>query len=163
MQEKVIAQKIRQLRIERGWSQEDLAERMTRYGWPMHQTTIAKLEAGKRPIRAGEVFALTLVFGLPPLALWHLPVPGEPQALAAMRQQLVDTDEQVAELGRILHTMTTTYAHAMARRMHTAEALNEAAKRSSRGELEALGLDEDELQAFIEGLPPELPPNVTSS
>ena len=48
------------------------------------------------------VFALTLVFGLPPLALWHLPVPGEPQALAAMRQQLVGTDEQVAELGRIL-------------------------------------------------------------
>ena len=54
MQEMVIAQKVRQLRTERGRSQEDIAERMTHLGWPMHQTTIAKLEAGsarRAPVR----------------------------------------------------------------------------------------------------------------
>jgi transcriptional regulator with XRE-family HTH domain len=152
MQERVIAQKVRQLRIERGWSQEDLAERMTRLGWPMHQTTVAKLEAAKRPIRAGEVYALALVFGLPIQALWVLPVPGEPWALADMRRRLQETDDYIAELDRYMHTMIVSYAAAMDRRMRVAEALNEAAKRASRGELEELGLDEESLRALIEGL-----------
>jgi transcriptional regulator with XRE-family HTH domain len=152
MQEKVIAQKVRQLRTERGWSQEDLAERMTRLGWPMHQTTVAKMEAGKRPIRAGEVYGLALVFGLPIQALWYLPVPGEPWALADMRRRLQETDDYIRELDRYMHTMIVSYAAAMDRRMRVAEALSEAAKRASQGELEELGLDEESLRALIEGL-----------
>jgi transcriptional regulator with XRE-family HTH domain len=152
MQERVIAQKVRQLRAERGWSQEDLAERMTRHGWPMHQTTIAKLEAGKRPLRAGEAYALALVFGLPVQALWYVPVAGEPWTLADMRQHLQEADDLVAELERALHSMIVSYADAVDRRMRLAEAMNEAAKRADRGELEELGLDEENLRALIEGL-----------
>ena len=42
---------------------------------------LAKLEAAKRPIRAAEVYALAMVFGLPMQALWYLPVPGEPRSI----------------------------------------------------------------------------------
>jgi transcriptional regulator with XRE-family HTH domain len=56
--------RFRELRKERGWSQDDLARRMEELGWPMHQTTVAKLEAGKRPIRLNEVAHLAMLYGL---------------------------------------------------------------------------------------------------
>lgn len=55
---------VRRLRRGRGWSQEDLAGRMTSSGHSMGQTTIAKMEAGSRPTTVDELFTLSQVFGV---------------------------------------------------------------------------------------------------
>src|SRR5690348_12301624 len=41
-------------RGDRGWSQEDVAQRLRRQGFEMHQTTVAKIERGARPLRVAE-------------------------------------------------------------------------------------------------------------
>lgn len=68
--EQAMGRKVRQLRTERGWTQEDLRQRLAEHGWPLDQTTISNLELGRRPIRVAETVALATAFGLPPLAMW---------------------------------------------------------------------------------------------
>jgi transcriptional regulator with XRE-family HTH domain len=57
-----VSRRVRELRETRGWSQTELAERLKPYGFDMHQTTVAKLERGGRPIRVNEAAALADVF-----------------------------------------------------------------------------------------------------
>lgn len=56
--------RIRSLRQSQGWTQGDLAKRMTSAGYPMHQTTVAKIENATRPTSVEEMFALSAIFGL---------------------------------------------------------------------------------------------------
>lgn len=56
---------LRDVREERGMSQEAVTERLAVVGYRMHQTTYAKLEAGKRPMRLSELYALSKVFDVP--------------------------------------------------------------------------------------------------
>jgi transcriptional regulator with XRE-family HTH domain len=61
-----LAQRLRGLRAQRRWSQADLAQLMSDgYGLRWHQTTIAKIEAGQRPIGLNEAAALAQVFEIP--------------------------------------------------------------------------------------------------
>lgn len=46
-------------------SQEQLSEILASHGFPMHQTTVAKLERGGRPIRLAEAFALADILLMP--------------------------------------------------------------------------------------------------
>lgn len=60
-----LAQRLRGLRTHRRWSQADLAEHMSsRYGLRWHQTTVAKIEAGQRPIGLNEAAALARIFDI---------------------------------------------------------------------------------------------------
>lgn len=127
--ETVIAMKIKQLRQERGWSQDDLAERMTKLGFSMHQTTIAKLEAGRRPIRVAETFALAAAFSLDPMALWYLPVKEEPRTFASMREDLKKVDDAIAEAEAGMEYQVKQYAFWQERRTRLAAAMNEASRR----------------------------------
>lgn len=68
--ENVMVDKFRMMREERGWSQKDLADEVNRYGLDFHQSTIAKLETHKRPLRVAEMFALSYVFKMPPAAVF---------------------------------------------------------------------------------------------
>ncbi|MEV7768303.1 helix-turn-helix transcriptional regulator [Microbacterium sp. NPDC086615] len=68
--EYVMVDKFRMMREERGWSQKDLADEVNRYGLDFHQSTIAKLEGHKRPLRVAEMFALSYVFRMPPAAVF---------------------------------------------------------------------------------------------
>lgn len=52
------------MRLTAGWTQEELAQRMTDAGFPLHQTTVTKLENGTRPTNVGEVGALAELFGV---------------------------------------------------------------------------------------------------
>lgn len=70
--ERRMCDKFRILREERGWSQRDLAERVREYGFDFHQSTIAKLEAGTRPLRVAEMYALSHVFKMPPGAVFFM-------------------------------------------------------------------------------------------
>ncbi len=55
---------LRELRTKRGWSQDELAERMTRLGFRMHQTQVAKIENGSRALRFNEIVALSVALGV---------------------------------------------------------------------------------------------------
>lgn len=48
----------------RGWSQEQLAQRLTAAGYPFRQQTVLKVENGQRPLRLGEAIALSALFGV---------------------------------------------------------------------------------------------------
>ena len=62
--EQRFAAQVRRLRIDRGWSQAELAARLqsTLPAWA--QTTVAKTESASRPIRLNEVAALATVLGV---------------------------------------------------------------------------------------------------
>lgn len=45
--------------------QRELAARMAALGYPWHQNTVTRVEAGKRDVSFGEVQALAAVFGVP--------------------------------------------------------------------------------------------------
>lgn len=63
MSEDVFRAQVRQRRQVLGWSQQRVAEEMTKHGHAWHQTTVAKVEAGQRPIGLGEAVALGRVLG----------------------------------------------------------------------------------------------------
>jgi len=65
-------------------SQSALAEVMTARGFPWHQSTVARTEAGKQAVRIGEVEALAAIFGISVERL--LGTPEEAEALAAIAQ-----------------------------------------------------------------------------
>jgi transcriptional regulator with XRE-family HTH domain len=55
-----IARNLKTARERAGWSQTELAEKLTAVGVSgFHQTTIARIESGKRPLRAAEAIALS--------------------------------------------------------------------------------------------------------
>ena len=54
----IFAWRVRVLREATGLTQRQLADKMTAAGHRMHQTTIAKIESGERPVYVGEAVAL---------------------------------------------------------------------------------------------------------
>jgi len=150
--EKILGQKVRQLRTERGWSQEQLAEKLNGLGWAVHQTTIAKLEAGSRPIRIAEADTLAVAFRLPIEAMWYMPVTGEPWSLSAMRDAVKEVDRTIAHLEETLRSITLALADRQAERMRLVQAMNEAAKAADKGELEDLGLSKERSLEFVQAM-----------
>jgi transcriptional regulator with XRE-family HTH domain len=63
--ERILGIRLRGLREEAGLTQAQLAGRMTRQGFSMHQTTIAKIEANQRPVTVNEAVTLAAVLGIP--------------------------------------------------------------------------------------------------
>ena len=59
--ERRFGRRLKDLRTAKGWTQDDLAKRMTAAGHPMHQTTVAKIESGNRPTPVGEIAALAAI------------------------------------------------------------------------------------------------------
>lgn len=53
---------VRQAREELEWSQNAVAQRMAGQGFKFHQTTIARIESGQRPVSLGEAEALARIF-----------------------------------------------------------------------------------------------------
>lgn len=132
--ERVFGAKVKLWRLERGWSQEQLAGRLRDLGIEMHQTTVAKLETGRRPVRLSEAFAVATAFRVPLLSIFHGPVPGEPWSLKAMRERLERLDESIAGIESNLETMFKAYADYQADRLRLAAAMNEAAVAHERPE-----------------------------
>ncbi|MGO8853693.1 MAG: helix-turn-helix domain-containing protein [Mycobacterium sp.] len=58
--------KVRIERERRGWSQEELAKRLTENGIPVYSSTIAKIESLKKPraVRLGEAAGIADLFGI---------------------------------------------------------------------------------------------------
>lgn len=117
--------------MNRGWSQEELGSRLTAAGAPMHQTTVAKLEAARRPITVNEVHVLAGVFGLDPRALL------DPAPLVS------ELDESVGQWVDLLNDIAVAEARVSDwqwRHIEAATAVNAAAEAEAeaRAELELL-------------------------
>src|SRR6516162_3107550 len=61
---------VRGWRQSRCWSQEDVSEKVRHQGFEMHQTTVAKIERGTRPLRVAEATAIAEVFEMPIMAVF---------------------------------------------------------------------------------------------
>lgn len=62
--EHAVSRKFKELRQLAGLSQTGVAERMFSKGQPWHQSTVYKIETGRRPIRVGELADLAAVLGV---------------------------------------------------------------------------------------------------
>lgn len=62
--ERILGQRLRGFREEAAMTQAQLAEVMTGQGFPMHQTTIAKIEAAQRPVTVNEAVRFAAILGL---------------------------------------------------------------------------------------------------
>lgn len=57
---------LKEHREHRGWTQPQMAEKLTEHGvQPMHDTTVAKIEAGTRSVRINEAVAIADLLGVP--------------------------------------------------------------------------------------------------
>ena len=86
-----LSMKIRELRQARRISQASLAGSMTQRGFAWHQSTVARIEAGRQPLRADELAAIGWILGVPAGDL--LPGAGELADRAGLERSL---REQIA-------------------------------------------------------------------
>jgi len=129
--ERAMCEKFRQLREERGWSQGELSTRLADFGIEMHQTTIAKMEAGKRPLRVSEMFGLSHAFGMPPGAVFFMPISAQSfPGMEALSDELARTERVVAEMRehalKVIEAFVDVAADYGVKRDHLIELMREA-------------------------------------
>lgn len=129
--EQKMCEKFQVLRKERGWSQLDVSEKLAEWGVDMHQTTVAKMEKGKRPLRVAEMFALAHVFGMPPGAVFFMPLVDDLVfGMDYMTDRLKNIEEEIAGVKesavRILDGYLNVYANATAERATLVRAIRHA-------------------------------------
>lgn len=93
---------LRRLRLARDWSQEEVAVRMTAYGYDFHQTTIAKIEGAQRPLRVRELADFAALYGVEVQELVYPPsrsLPEINQEIADVRTRL-DAARAAADAAR---------------------------------------------------------------
>jgi transcriptional regulator with XRE-family HTH domain len=106
---------VRGWRQDRNWSQEDVAERLRHQGFDMHQTTVAKIERGARPLRVAEATALAEVFEMPIMAVFELSLPEDPMGnLDSRRRELEDARKRVDHSRDNLYSAAQRHASLLA-------------------------------------------------
>lgn len=98
--EKSFGDNVRHWRRERNWSQEELADKLRSEGFDLHQTSVAKIERGTRPLRVAEAAALATIFRVPPLAVFL----GSPQA-EEQQSPLNQLNDMIASAQNLLNEM----------------------------------------------------------
>jgi transcriptional regulator with XRE-family HTH domain len=96
----VFARRVRVLRDTAKMTQRQLADAMTAAGHRMHQTTIAKIEAGERPVQVGEAVALARVIGVGLDDLIHEPYEEQDQELAQAMADRAGQAQRFSEMRR---------------------------------------------------------------
>jgi transcriptional regulator with XRE-family HTH domain len=143
--EKRFGEVVRRWRQSRGWSQEDVAEKLRHQGFEMHQTTIAKIERGTRPLRVAEADAIAEVFKMPVMAVFELSLPNDapwwapdqPETIRK-RQKLLERARQQSEgAHRKLYSAAEDYAYWLAEREKVVLAMNEESSNEADDESEA--------------------------
>ncbi|MBF6363180.1 helix-turn-helix transcriptional regulator [Nocardia farcinica] len=140
--EKVFGDQIRQWRKARNWSQEDLAAELNNLGFEMHQTTVAKIERGARPLRVAEAVALAHIMRVPPLAIFHGAGPEtESPSITMMREMIEKYDSSITYHTERLDEEAKNVAWWTLQRQTAIEALNQAALKA---ELKSAREDRDD-------------------
>lgn len=144
--EKRFGEVVRGWRLDRNWSQEEVAEKLAYEGFEMHQTTVAKIERGARPLRVAEAAALAAVFRMPVMAVFELSLPGdvpwwsssEEPGVVQERQQLLERARANSDRARDdLYSAAQIHAALLAEVEKLVLAMNEAAAKEARDGAEA--------------------------
>lgn len=90
--EELAGRLLRLLRQGRGWSQQEVAARMKRFGYNWQQSTVGKIEAAQRPLRVNELADLAIIFDIPVTQLL------EPQLLLGDEDDLRALEAEIARL-----------------------------------------------------------------
>jgi transcriptional regulator with XRE-family HTH domain len=126
--EKSFGEKVRQWRRARNWSQEDLANRLRRQGFDMHQTTVAKIERGTRPLRVSEAAAIANIFRVPPIAVFLGPPPEKlPWSMRELHETIETAERMLADMREEMESSARRYVEQQALVFDLANVLNEAA------------------------------------
>lgn len=147
--EKNFGDKVRQWRRERNWSQEDVADKLRSQGFDMHQTTVAKIERGTRPLRVAEAAAIAAIFRVPPLAVFLGPPPTQmPWALNELHDMIASAqnllDEMKDEMTRSAGRYVDQEAHVQAlARIVNQTALDAEKRQSGQGATDGQGSEDD--------------------
>lgn len=124
--EKRFGEVVRGWRLDRNWSQEDVVERLRQQGFEMHQTTVAKIERGSRPLRVAEAIAIAEVFGMPIMAVFELSLPDDQPAELAERQRKLSRARRAADESRdTLYASAERHAYLLAEVEKLVLALND--------------------------------------
>jgi transcriptional regulator with XRE-family HTH domain len=144
--EKGFGEVVRGWRLDRNWSQEDVAEKLRYEGFEMHQTTVAKIERGARPLRVAEAAAIGAVFNMPVMAVFELSLPSDapwwsgesrPTALRE-KQNLLERARELSEQARKqLYSAAEDYAMFLGEIEKLVLAMNEEAAKEARDGSEA--------------------------
>ena len=128
---KLLGANVGQLREKAGMSQASLAAAMSERGWPWHQSTVGRVEAGQQPLKLAEAVDLARVLktSLDRLT-WPTPEASAHGLLAMMLSRAAKSREQIAA-----GTVSLLWAQRQLRR--------------TVAETEALGLDKSERLADL--------------
>lgn len=138
-QERAVGRRLRHQREASAMSQAEVAERMRALGFELQQSTVAKIESGKRPIRVAELFAFETVFGLPFQSLVMLPLPSAEEDetyISALRDRVRAASERKAQAERMMkdwmELASRQYAEAESSLLWLSHQLSESAARAAR-------------------------------
>jgi transcriptional regulator with XRE-family HTH domain len=67
--EQTVARRVRHLRAQLGWSQQDLADRLANLGLPIDRSSLARLENENRGVGVDEAIALAYALNVAPVHL----------------------------------------------------------------------------------------------
>lgn len=131
--ESALGEKLRDWRKARGWSQARMAEELGVKGFEMHQTTVAKIENGSRPLRVAEAVAISEVMGMTPLSVFYGPSPDQEPLDTKRLRQLMESAEKELELAQeMAESAMKNVLYHQVDRAHWAEAINRSALESDR-------------------------------
>lgn len=125
----LFGQKVRALRTALGWSQADLAQRMTAWGHRLHQTQIAKIEAGERVTTIDELAGFARILEVDVGDLVSTPVNDEGRRVIEGEEMLVRKfDAQLKQLNEQIEELTNRRDDLRSDRSRAAQRLRTAQK-----------------------------------
>lgn len=85
--DEVLANRVREIREGRGWSQARLAMELNKIGWKTDRTTIAKIENRARRVTVADALTIAVALGCRPLSLF---VPLEADARVRIAPKIIE-------------------------------------------------------------------------
>jgi transcriptional regulator with XRE-family HTH domain len=113
----LFGRRLRGLREEAGLTQRQLADRMRAAGYKMHQTTVAKIEAGERAVSVGEAAEFAGALGIDLTEMINV---GQRRRVTA-QLKVASLEHQADEYARRLHETQVLLDDTLAR-LETARA-----------------------------------------
>lgn len=135
--DKRFGQRMRSIRTGRGMSQDHVAVGMARAGFSWHQTTVARTEAGKRPISLKEALGVASVLHCELPELLKAEASALPDWLTVARQEL-ELKERIVFEAKSKLSFAELERNNVARDVKTAEILMEFEETGDRDKLESV-------------------------
>jgi transcriptional regulator with XRE-family HTH domain len=131
--EELFGRRVKALRAAKGLTQDELAQRMTDHGHPMHQTTVAKLESAIRPTNVGEINAIAAILGVSTAVLFDYSDDAQTLLeLAGFTNRLAAITEEKNRLKLRLATLDAEYASVEALRRDLQQRIEEEEEEARR-------------------------------